>query len=111
MKIQLHIEKLRVEGAGPISSVEMAALIEEQLNELIGYYGAPPGFPESGTLVVGNRTIRVTPGLSRRQMGAEIARRLMRGWHGYAAPANPVPAPAPEPGPEPQGAAEGRTGA
>ena len=63
----------------------MAALIEEQLNQMIEIHGLPPGFPaEGGALALGNRTLRIAPGLTRRQMGVEIARRLMRDWYAPA---------------------------
>jgi hypothetical protein len=98
MKIQLHIDKLRVEGVGPMSSAEMAALIEEQLNQIVEAHGVPPGVSPEGALALGNRTLRITPGLTRRQMGAEIAQRLMRDLYGpagglrSAVPVTPEPA-------------------
>jgi hypothetical protein len=97
MKIQLHIDKLRVEGVGPMSSAEMAALIEEQLNQIVEAHGVPPGVSPEGALALGNRTLRITPGLTRRQMGAEIAQRLMRDLYGPAGGLRPAVPVTPEP--------------
>lgn len=80
MKIQLHIENLRVEGTGPMARTEMAALIQEELQRLIEAYGLPPGLSEGGALVLGHHTIHVTPGSSRAETGVQIARGLMGEW-------------------------------
>lgn len=96
MKIRLHIEDLRIEGVGPVTNRELAALITAELERLVAVHGLPPALERDGGLRLDARTIRISPGASREQMGVEIARRLLgewgvppRGWE--AAPPRPVP--------------------
>jgi hypothetical protein len=85
MEIEIDIESLRLEGIDPMGRMdreELAALIQDHLGRLIETYGMPPALREGGALQVGNRTIRVTPGASRAQIGREVAQGIAGDWYG-----------------------------
>jgi hypothetical protein len=85
MDIEINIDRLRLEGVEGVSREELAALVQNELARLIDQFGVPAALRDGGTVEIGNRTIRVTPGASRQQIGREIARGIAGGWYGTPA--------------------------
>jgi hypothetical protein len=82
MKLEINIESLRLEGVGPVPRHELAALIELHLNRLIAAGGIPPELLAGGDLRVDLSRVRIAPGSSPDQAGAEIARHIAGSWSG-----------------------------
>lgn len=82
MKIQIHIDSLRLEGVEPMTGEELSAMIEQELHRLIEIWGVPPALRDGGALQLDSRTIQVEPGSTRGQVGAQIARQLAGNWFG-----------------------------
>jgi hypothetical protein len=82
MDIEINIDRLRLEGVEGMSREELAALVQDELARLIDKFGMPAALRDGGTVEIGNRTVRVTPGASRRQIGREIAQGIAGDWYG-----------------------------
>ena len=82
MDIEINIDRLRLEGVEPMRQEELVALVQEELSRLIETYGMPEALRRGGVVEIGNRTIRITPGASRRQVGREIAQGIAGDWYG-----------------------------
>jgi hypothetical protein len=82
MDIEINIERLRLEGVERMDQEELAALVQDELARLIETYGMPDALRRGGAVEIGNRTVRVTPGASRRQIGREIAQGIAGHWYG-----------------------------
>jgi hypothetical protein len=82
MDIEINIESLRLEGVERMDQDELAALVQDELARLIDQFGMPAALRDGGAVEIGNRTIRVTPGASRRQIGREIAQGIAGDWYG-----------------------------
>ena len=80
MKLEIHIESLRLEGVGSVPRHELAGLIERHLNRLIAAGGVPPELLAGGDLRVDLSRLRIAPGSSPDQTGAEIARHIAGSW-------------------------------
>jgi len=61
---------------------ELAALVQDELARLVDTYGMPEVLRKGGAVEIGNRTIRVTPGATPRQIGREIAHGIAGNWYG-----------------------------
>src|SRR5437868_4205696 len=73
MDIEINIDHLRLEGVEHMNQEELAALVQDELARLVDTYGMPEVLRRGGAVEIGNRTIRVTAGATRRQIGREIA--------------------------------------
>jgi len=82
MDIEINIDRLRLEGVDGMSREELSALVQNELARLIDQFGLPAALRDGGAVEIGNRTIRVTPGASRQQVGREIAQGIASGWYG-----------------------------
>ena len=82
MEIEINIDRLRLEGVERMSREELAALVQRELARIIEWHGLPEALREGGAVEIGNRTIRITPGASRRQIGREVAEGIAGDWYG-----------------------------
>jgi len=82
MDIEIKIDHLRLEGVERMSQEELAALVQDELARLVDTYGMPEALRRGGAVEIGNRTIKVTPGATRRQIGREIAQGIAGDWYG-----------------------------
>jgi len=83
--VELQIEELRLAGFSASQGRQIGDAVEAELTRLLGEAGAG-AFPATALVLdrLDAGKIRVAPGSSARQTGAEIAQALMRGL----APAN-----------------------
>jgi len=82
MDIEINIDHLRLEGVERMDQDELAELVQDELARLVETYGMPEALRRGGAVEIGNRTIRVTPGATRRQIGREIAQGIAGDWYG-----------------------------
>jgi hypothetical protein len=82
MDIEINIDHLRLEGVERMNQDELAALVQDELARLVETYGMPEVLRRGGAVEIGNRTIRVTPGATRLQIGREIAHGIAGDWYG-----------------------------
>lgn len=82
MKVEIHIESLRLEGVEAMTAEELTAAIEAELARLVEVWGVPAALREGSELRLPAATVRVEAGTPRREVGAAVARQLAGGWFG-----------------------------
>jgi hypothetical protein len=82
MRIEIHIENLRLEGVEEMTSEELVALVEGELARLVDVWGVPPALRQGEALRLAGGTVQVAAGTPRHEVGAAVARQLAGNWFG-----------------------------
>jgi len=80
MKLELHIERLTLQGVGRAMPEEIAAAVETELARLADRYGLPFAAGRRG-MDLPRASIEIVPGSSTAEIGSQIARQLMASWY------------------------------
>ena len=80
MKLELHIERLTLQGVGRATPEEIAAAVESELARLADVFGLPFAAGRRG-IDLPAASIEIAPGSSTAEIGSRIARQLVLGWY------------------------------